>query len=279
MKTPRNLILLAILSTTLAFAQTAVHQAKPSTASPKDDFKFEVVSVRPIAGQHYGFRSDPTPSGFNAELSLDSMIKMCFTPEWFPQWYLFGAPLSISNEPNWGGDSYEIKARVADSDLDVWHDQSKRKGLLRSAIRNVLKERFQLVTHQQPIEVSGYHLVTSKKGAKLKVTLPEFVQPTGRSLNSGGVAVAEGRTQWHYYNATMRDLAEFLSVATVSPVEDRTNLKGHYEFVIKQIDHAFQEGVDPIDRWPIDQLGLTLKPGKVPGLTLIIDHIEKPDPN
>jgi len=34
-----------------------------------------------------------------------------------------------------------------------------------------------------------------------------------------------------------------------------------------------------LDNWPIGQLGLALKPGKVPGRTLIIDHIEKPTEN
>ena len=77
----------------------------------------------------------------------------------------------------------------------------------------------------------------------------------------------------------MEDLAAFLTLTTVRPVQDRTGLTGRYEFTIQAIEHPSQDPDELPENWPISQLGLELKPGKVPGRTLIIDHIEKPSQN
>jgi len=69
--------------------------------------------------------------------------------------------------------------------------------------------------------------------------------------------------------------------STNGPVGDMTGLPAHYDFTLRSVDlrdySTHGEGME--DNWPLDSLGLTLKRGKVPGLALVIDHIEKPTPN
>jgi uncharacterized protein (TIGR03435 family) len=77
----------------------------------------------------------------------------------------------------------------------------------------------------------------------------------------------------------MEDLAAFLILTTGRPVQDRTGLTGRYEFTIEANEHQSQDTEELPENWPINQLGLGLKPGKVPGRMLIIDHIEKPTAN
>jgi uncharacterized protein (TIGR03435 family) len=260
---------------------TAAHADKSGTESLSDNFKFEVVSVRPVSMPRFGPHFNITQNGFNGELPLWSMIRGCYAPEEFLSWARRDSDgaIRVNNLPNWSDNYYEIKAHVADGDVEAWRNQGNRQELLHSALRNVLKERFKLVIRQQPIEVAGLHLVTSKKGAKLKVTPPGFVFPSGRPLRSGGVAAGEGGYRWHYYGASMEDLAQWLSMTTARPVQDSTGLTGRYEFVIEGTGRRSDDPADRTDDWPIDQLGLALTPGKVPGRMLLIDHVEKPSEN
>jgi uncharacterized protein (TIGR03435 family) len=257
---------------------TAPSLAQSSDAAQQKDFKFEVVSIRPVSPQSTAERPGLTPDGFDAQIPLYNMIMLAYAPEEFPAWANSNGATRISNPPSWIWDRFEINAHVADSDREAWRNQGVRRELVNSALREVLKDRFKLVIHQQPAEFPGLHLVTMGKGVKLKATPPGFVLPPGRPLRSGGVAKGEGRG-WHYYGASMEDLAVFLSMTTGLPVQDGTGLTGRYEFVIQPIDDPSHDANGALDNWPIYQLGLELKPGKVPGRTLIIDHIERPSEN
>jgi uncharacterized protein (TIGR03435 family) len=256
---------------------TAAHGDKFGAESVKKDFKFEVVSIRPVSPQSTAERPGPTPDGFDAQIPLYNMIMLAYAPEEFLAW--LNGPTRISNPPQSIWDHYEINARVADEDREAWRNQGNRHELLSSALRDVLKERFKLVIHEHPGEFPGLHLVTMGKGVKLKATPPGFVLPPGGALRSGGVTVSEAAFRWHYYGASMEDLAAFLSFNTRLPVQDSTGLTGRYDFVIQRISDPSSDYNGVLDNWPIGQLGLALKPGKVPGRTLIIDHIEKPTEN
>lgn len=257
---------------------TTVHKNTSRARTENRDFKFEVVSIRPLSQPGATRRSGLTPDGFNSQLPVRDMIMQAYDPEEWPAWLTGKGTTQISNPPQSIWDYYEINARVADQDREAWRNQSNRRELLASALRDVLKDRFKLVIREQPAEFSGLLLVTRGKEVKLKVSPPGFVLPEGRPLRSGGVAVGTGRS-WHYYGASMEDLAAFLTLTTVSPVHDRTGLTGRYEFTIQSIEHQSQDPDELPDNWPISQLGLALKPGKVPGRMLVIDHIEKPSEN
>jgi uncharacterized protein (TIGR03435 family) len=125
-------------------------------------------------------------------------------------------------------------------------------------------------------------MVVGKKGLKLKANPPGFVLPQGPKLESGGVLVVEigsGKAVLHFYGATMGDLASFESRFSNRPVHDMTGLTGHYDFTMRPMDTSSSDMDGELTRFPIDELGLELKPGKYSGITLVIDHIEKPDAN
>jgi uncharacterized protein (TIGR03435 family) len=78
----------------------------------------------------------------------------------------------------------------------------------------------------------------------------------------------------------MGDLVWFLGhVSRVTPIRDRTNLTGRYDFTLQEIDEPSQRESDAVDNYPIDHLGLKLKPGTESRPILVIDHIEKPTAN
>jgi uncharacterized protein (TIGR03435 family) len=77
----------------------------------------------------------------------------------------------------------------------------------------------------------------------------------------------------------MEDLARTLSVSSGRAVHDETGLTGRYNFTLQVIDNPSNNPEERMYNLPIDQLGLALKPGKAPGITLVIDHIERPTPN
>jgi uncharacterized protein (TIGR03435 family) len=82
---------------------------------------------------------------------------------------------------------------------------------------------------------------------------------------------------------TMDDIAEVLEqfVAKDRPVVNRTGLTKEIKYQIKL---EFASGDDPAAGPSVfsalpDQLGLTLKAGKAPLKTLVIDRAERPQPN
>ena len=87
---------------------------------------------------------------------------------------------------------------------------------------------------------------------------------------------------WNCYGATMGDLARFLGIFSAGrPVRDKTGLTGSYDFTLQPIDDEPARGGDPdiVHHYPVEPLGLTLKPGKEMRSKLVIDHIEKPSAN
>ena len=78
----------------------------------------------------------------------------------------------------------------------------------------------------------------------------------------------------------MEDLARFLGMGSPGrPVRDKTGLTGRYDFTLELIDEPGHRNQDALYNYPVDHLGLALKPGKETRAKLVIDHIEKPSAN
>ena len=126
-----------------------------SDAGRKKEVKFEVASIRlagPNAGQWQTF--SPTPDGFTSQLSVAQMIMLAYAP--YGTFQMNGLGLTrVSLEPRWIYDWYVINARVSDADREAWRNQGKQQELLKAALRNLLKERFKLVLHEEPTAVDG----------------------------------------------------------------------------------------------------------------------------
>jgi|SRR5580698_65489 uncharacterized protein (TIGR03435 family) len=174
------------------------------------------------------------------------------------------------------------------------------KEQLKLMLRNLLIERFKLVTHSEKKEVGGYQLVVAKGGPKLaasagdpkqnddpekraapfKFTLdkegyPEL--PPGRNFSG---AAGYGRARYRFADESMNDFAGVLGGHIHQPVVDATGLTGKYDFVVSWSFDATQPNA-PADSGPSifaavqEQLGLKLESKKVPVDTVVVDHIER----
>lgn len=252
------------------------------SGQPEKELKFEVLSIRPIRlplGAMQGI-PNPTPNGFfTTTANLWQLVVFAYGPP-EPAW--MWTSVKIDNEPSWFREYYAIDARVAQADLKAWQSQSSDHELLRSALRAALKERCKLAIHEQPSKERIYELVLAKAGPKLKAAAPGSTLPVGVKLESGGVMTggigASGRDDWTFHGATMRDLALNLSrVSARIPVRDRTGLTGRYDFSVRPAQLEPDE--ERVYSYPVDHLGLRLRPGTENRPILVIDHVERPTPN
>lgn len=214
-----------------------------------------------------------------------------------------------SAAPGWVvSDRYSIEARTDKQDVT--------KDELRSMMRTLLAERFKLAVHYENQRVRVFALVTAKTGefgpklrphrigsscssATLKSTMAD-----GRSMDlplqpeKGGFPVvcngilglpasAEDRYSFGASDVPMKLIASALSSwgNLGRPVVDQTGLSGNYDFVMDYtpdprpsyatVDSdgpGFQEALKT-------QLGLKLETERAPVEFLVLDHIERPDPN
>jgi uncharacterized protein (TIGR03435 family) len=269
------------------FAQTpeclslAANAQSSSNTATTNDFGFDVVSIRESPPQFGG--TGRTPDGFRAVVSLESMIKIGYGE---------GMPLPradrmrVVNLPSWASQTYQLDARVAEMDLKAWQNQDQDQKLVRSAMRTILRERFKLVLHEQQVELDGYQLVVRNKGVTFKPTPPGSVPPPGFKYPDGGVSIGSSPSDssvrghlTHFYGASMSDLANLLNLSSDRPIYDKTGLTGRYDFALYRSDEHPNDPAEEVNIFLIQDIGLELKPGKGPGLNLIIDHIERPTPN
>jgi uncharacterized protein (TIGR03435 family) len=272
--------LLGFFST--AYGQTAQSVTGNNQGTSKE-MGFEVFSIRPRADMPTSWSFGPTPTGFASSLSLWQAIMLAYAPERPQAWFSGNGSTHVRNLPKWAEDWYDINARVSENDFETWQTRSRQPELLRSALRAALQERCKLVIREQPTEVPDYQLLIRKGGPNLKTAVQDSALPQGMRLASGGVAVANPNTRFyeHFYRATMDDLVAYLAVSSDRPIRNMTGLSGIYDFRLPHIIEEERSNINEerVRNFMLDHLGLELKVGKGPGLDLIVEHIEKPDPN
>ena len=174
--------------------------------------------------------------------------------------------------PDWATqDSYDIRAKMPDGLSD-----SQRREQRPLMLRALLTERFHLVTHREPRQVSGYTLTVNKGGSKM-----ESAKPEDQNTN-----MDSSRSQLKAKNATMDGLAKFLAGRLEAPVSNKTGLTGGFNFTLKWSPDALAAKADAAaDAPPIlptavqEQLGLKLDSGKIPVSAVVIDSAAKPNAN
>jgi uncharacterized protein (TIGR03435 family) len=166
-------------------------------------------------------------------------------------------------------------------------------------LRRLLADRFGLTFHREQKEVSGYALVTTKNGSKLKSSSGSPTTIPGRNgfadLPDG---IAPGMTNVESVGSvrrlsagamSMAQLADYLAAQTATPVQDLTELRGNYDIVL-YFSKPLPVSANPVatpadDRFDLltalrEQLGLELQKRRVRADLLVIDHIElTPSPN
>jgi len=168
---------------------------------------------------------------------------------------------------------FDIRAKIANLNSD--RPAKLTDDDLQAMTISLLADRFHLRIRVVPKMMTVYELVVAKGGPKFKL------DETGAfSLN-----MSWGKeNSLIFKNASMPTLAGVLSDSGLHGlVVDRTGLKGAGSFSLQWTpDYAEEQGgpnVVSIFTAIQDQLGLQLKPVKLPVDTIVIDHAEMPTQN
>jgi len=132
-------------------------------------------------------------------------------------------------------------------------------------MRVLLADRFQMVSHVETKELSGYTLLPAKSGFKLKP-----VEPKDNTSNS----TVNGRATFDH--ATLAAFAEGMCDVVDRPVVDETGIAGVYDIKLRWSPDDREEKGPSLFTAMQEQLGLRLEARKVPAKLVIIDKAEKP---
>jgi uncharacterized protein (TIGR03435 family) len=237
-------------------------EAQPAAAP----LSFEVVSVKPDnegpsrTAQARILPGDRTyvVSNYNLQMLIMTAYGLDFAGD------------RISGVTDWmRSERYDIEAK-SDRPFD------RAQGMF--MLQKLLADRFKLKLRREPKEVSIYALVVDKNGPRLHDT------------DGGPYGVKRGeRGQTIYHNASMLSLTQMLpGILHGSPVEDKTGLKGRYDF---DLEFTPDRPVSP-DAGAVsdpsgpdiftalrEQLGLRLESQKGQVEFFVIEHAEKPSEN
>lgn len=186
----------------------------------------------------------------------------------------------ISGGPGWiNRTRYDIKAIPPESSpARKWIPPSFKSppnAEERQMLQSLLMDRFHLKFHWEKKEGHVYILARGKKKLKLQPAKHKKDYPWAGIMRGGA---ADGN-RFDGDNVSMPQLAVFLSSDLGRPVLDETGLKGSYDFHYRYSSSSLHFDVDSCIFTSIRELGLTLKAGKGPVRTIVIDHVEHPTPN
>jgi uncharacterized protein (TIGR03435 family) len=249
---------------TLFIALTSLTLAQAS--NPEKKAAFEVVSIH--RADDDGNHSNRTNAGFyrTHNSSLKRLIARAY-----------GINLSqIYGGPSWvDSDSYDITAKIPGDGPQSSDDK------VAQMTQSLLADRFHLVIHREPRQVSGYALVLAKKGAQNKESKMERanLDQQGSRMNANNTHItAENLTM----EAFAKDLSRMSDIGEL--VVDQTGLKGGFNFTLDWMPERPDSKPDasPDDRPSLftaveEQLGLKLERAKVPVQGIVIDRAEKPE--
>ena len=182
-------------------------------------------------------------------------------------------------------------------DLNATVPPGATKADFRIMLQNLLRERFALVTHQEPRDFSGYILTkTGAPGPQLSEWVPGSSAPPAPAgwpelpekrpgliqQNRAGDGYVLGRLRGR--GQPISALVEILHWATLSPVVDRTEMPGRYNI---SLEYSMERSGGPPDvgaDLPVApsiflavqrQLGLKLTAAKVPFPVIVVESFDK----
>lgn len=280
-------LLLATVSATL-FAPLAFSQTTPYT--PK--FTFDVVSVRentadPSGGYPIYSTNSPDSSKYSAiNFTARDLISVAYGIQDF----------RISGGPDWLTRArFTVEAKSDASTDDALARLSVQKAWLEKQhmLQVLLADRFHLKVHWATKDLPGFALVVAKGGPKMQNPKDRKPGPDDDPRYIGDSPIPHYSTRGDGYGgfeylgrgASMEGLAAVLAGEFKTTIVDKTGLTGTYDFTLQfngtvtARDEEDDETYPPLITGIQKQLGLKLKPTKVPTPVLIIDHLERPTEN
>lgn len=245
--------------------------------------KFAVAAIHPIKPSEPGqgprtLHSTFTPDGLLDEgVPLNAVIRVAFGV----------SEEQILRLPDWTRGSYYIAAKVDAADVPQFSKLTLREKW--AMVLMLFEERFGLKFHHEMKDIQAYTLVIAKGGPKLKKSSPEELakdaaaflqsQPPKVSGSSDGLHAEQN-------GASMANVADLVSRIVHSPVIDKTELTGRYDFKLDYSPEVAElattrgsEQAPNIFTALQEQLGLKLESGKGSVDVIVIDDITQPSPN
>jgi len=260
----------------------------PACGQPADTNKFEVASVKPSPPGKEGARIQFLPGGTFHAVNVP-LIYLLEEICQVRSYQIVGDRRWMSILADGYNARYDIEAKSSDHAAD--------DAQLRSMVKNLLAERFQLAVHSETREMPVYALITAKGGVRLQPPTS-----TGRPPGSGRIGfVVEGWIQGA--NVAMPALVQALSELVDRPIVDKTGFTDAFDFKLTftpESGTAASDGTCPpsfarfreqrglkaeIESCPSiftavqDQLGLKLNAQKDAVVVLVVDHVERPSAN
>jgi uncharacterized protein (TIGR03435 family) len=282
---PSRVALVLTLSIVAAVSLTVVVPAQePRPTAPSIGTRFEVASVKlnkSASGERFGGFQ---PGGrFGAvNVPLRQVIA-----------WAYGDSFPVPDQQVLGGPSWIDTDRF---DIDARAGSDATRAEMQLMLRALLADRFHLTSREETRPLPVYALVSARSegqwGPELKpsseedCTAPGKPVPAGNSLRScGSVGFVGGRG--FARGATMDAVARFLVPAVGRIVLNRTNIPGSFSFDVEFAPAVLgpaPTGGPPQDRPSIftvlqERLGLRLEPLSAPVSVLLIERVERPDPN
>lgn len=134
----------------------------------------------------------------------------------------------------------------------------------------LLADRFRLKVHDEMKDGPAYAIVRGDRPLRLNQPADKNERPVVMYMKVEPTPYRQG------INSSMADLAASIARDLKQPVQDQTGITGSFDFKFDWVS-------DPSDPTPggylfgaIQQIGLKLKPIKVPVRYIVVDHVEKP---
>jgi uncharacterized protein (TIGR03435 family) len=303
----------APLAYVVAAAQATTPQQAATGSSAEKPLTFDVASVKPaivpdgvtVVGEMRGVRKGsgitvPRNSGGpgtddpgRIHFPLIS-LKALLVRAWDSYFEIVG--------PGW------LDSQIVQVDATMPPDTTKAQ--FQEMLRNLITDRFQLKHHTETKQITGYALVVTKNGPKMKESASQnggapgpfspatqkgpdgfLILPPRAGPWSMSMTVPGNRSRMIFQQQTMQQLAQSLGHMLNSTVTDATGLTAKYDFTV-----TFAGGTEPggalASPLPADQpdaaeplpdifsalqsqLGLKLEPKKVAVEVFVVDHMER----
>jgi uncharacterized protein (TIGR03435 family) len=245
-------VLIALVGMGRCRAQSTV--AASATADCAADPKlptFEVAAITPVAEKDRGATNIgqyELPHFGLLGVSLSFLLGFSFDVQ--PANFI-DAPHGLNNAV------FDVQVKSADGTSLTYEAMKPR-------MQQMMEQRFCLKAHTGTKEVAGYALVIAKGGAK--------VTPGNKPGERGSGYIMPNELSGT--NIDMGALASMLASPAGRPVQDETGLQGKYTIKVQFAPAADAESTKPSIFTAVkEQLGLELKPARVPVPTLIIEHV------
>jgi uncharacterized protein (TIGR03435 family) len=266
-----------LLITGLAIA--SLTSQVPIKAQEKE-LAFDVTSVKPNADGPEGLLVLPGGTLEMMNMPIASLVA-----------YAYGVRTSeIDKLPSWATrDGYTIRATTT---------AKPTAAQTAAMIRSLLRDRFQLSVHAEQRPIAVYALVPARNPMKLGPGLKGRTQPCVRGekikiegsnedVSCGGFL--SGGDSLKAANLTMSAFAQLLgNLLLFRRVVDRTELQGPFDISLHFVKDAAAGptgaagdgiGLPPLSAALEEQLGLRVESRQEPSNVVVVDRIERPQPD